>query len=81
MLFSLWPLEKVEPAIVSLETSLTKGISQITNPTQGGISYRSADEARALLKALYRRYHELTGTKPSSSPGPRIFAMRRLEEY
>lgn len=81
-MFSLWPLEKVQAAIIDIEENLAAGLSSVSNPAQGGVSYTSADNAKDVLKLLYRRYYEITGDEIKASIGkPRIFAMKRLEVY
>ncbi len=80
-LFGLWPLEKVTAAILEIEENLASDVDSISNPIQGAIKYQTPDAAQKILKALYRRYRELTGDKPPVTSGPRILSMRRRDEY
>jgi hypothetical protein len=81
MMFDLWPLDKVTDAIVFLEEGLAKGFASVSTPAQGSVAYSTPTEAKKTLIALYRRYYALTGFKPTGGNKPRIFAMRRMEEY
>lgn len=80
MMYSLWPLDKVQTAIISLEESLTRGVTSVSNPAQGGVAYQSVDDAKKILADLYNRYLQLTGKKARLGK-PRIYALKRMEEY
>lgn len=81
MIFSLWSLEEVRTAIVFLEKNLTRGVTSVSNPDQGGVAYQSIDDGKTILAALYNRYLQLTGNKKSRLGKPRIYAIARKEEY
>ena len=81
MLFGLWPLEKVTASILEIEENLASGVDSISHPIQGAIKYQTADEAKRILRALYRRYGDLTGERPSNANGPRILSLTRRDEY
>lgn len=81
MMFSLWPLPKVEAAIISIEEGLARNVMSVSNPAQGGVAYRSKEEAESILASLYNRYYHLTGTQTAMIGKPRIFSLRRVDEY
>lgn len=84
MMYSLWPLDKVQTAIILLEESISRGVTSVSNPAQGGVAYQSVDEAKKILADLYNRYLQLTGKltgKKAKLGKPRIYALKRMEEY
>ena len=81
MIFLMWPLDEVQTAIVFLEKNLARGVTSGSNPAQGGVAYQSVDEAKTILADLYNRYLQLTGSKKARLGKPRIYAIRRQEEY
>ena len=73
-LFRTWSKEKILRAIQDLEESLALGISQSSNPSHGSLSYTNPDNARMILRSLYRRLDELDGNKPDRI-GPRQWTL------
>lgn len=65
-LFRRWTKEQCLAEIQAIEANLASGIVSISNPTQGGITYRTATEALQIIGHLEARLDELDGKKPKN---------------
>lgn len=66
-LFRRWTKEQCLAEIQAIEANLAAGINAISNPTQGSITYRSAEEALSILSHLEARVDEIDGVR---TPNP-----------
>lgn len=62
-LYDDWTREECLSAIREIQVNLKRGISSVSQPTQGGITYRSLDEAEYIIKLLKAQVNRLDGLK------------------
>ncbi|CAN7331256.1 hypothetical protein [Neorhizobium tomejilense] len=52
--------------ISAIRANLLSNITSISNPTQGGITYRDADQALMIIRLLKAQIAKLKGEKPKN---------------
>ncbi len=60
-LFEDWTRDECRAAIKKIEVNLARGISSVSQPTQGGITYRTVEEALSVLSHLRARIDRIDG--------------------